>query len=74
MSFRERLMSRKFLVTLLGAVIILLANLNIIPMQDDNAWQLIAILLSYIGIEGAADIAGAWRRGQLPLDELDNSI
>jgi len=70
--FRERLLSRKFLVTLLGAVIILLANLKIIPMQDENAWQLIAILLSYLGVEGAVDLAGAWRRGNISIsDEFD---
>jgi uncharacterized membrane protein len=65
-SFKERLTSRKFLITLLGAVVMLFSNLGVIPLNDNNAWQLIAILLSYLGIEGAADIASAWRRGQLP--------
>lgn len=63
--FLARLTSRKFLVTVLGAVIILLSGLDVIPLADDNAWQLIAILLTYVGIEGAADLVSRWRQGQL---------
>ena len=68
-SFYERLTSRKFLITLLGAVVVLLSNLGVIPLNDNNAWQLIAILLSYLGVEGAADVASAWRHGQIPKPE-----
>ncbi|MBI1729825.1 hypothetical protein HYR53_04320 [Candidatus Acetothermia bacterium] len=68
-SFKNRLTSRKFLITLMGALVVLLSNSGVILLDDNNAWQLIAILLSYLGIEGAADVASAWRRGQLPQAE-----
>ena len=69
----ERFTSRKFLVTLLGAVVVLLASLGIVPIEDDNAWQLIAILMGYAGIEGAADLAGRWRQGQIPLERDEST-
>lgn len=53
----------------MGALVVLLSNSGVILLDDNNAWQLIAILLSYLGIEGAADVASAWRRGQLPQAE-----
>jgi len=70
-SLKERLTSRKFLLTVLGAVIILLASLGIVPIEDDNAWQLIAILMGYAGIEGASDLVGRWRQGRIPITSED---
>jgi hypothetical protein len=67
----ERLTSRKFLLALGGAVTILLANLGLIPLEDDGAWHLIAIIMGHAGIEGASDLVFAWRKGHL-LDFLDD--
>ena len=67
-SLFERMSSRKFLMSAFGAVLILASSLEIIPLDDDSAWQLISILMGYVGIEGATDLVGAWRRGRIPLE------
>lgn len=57
----ERFTSRKFLLSLIGLIIVTLASAGAIPLSDDNLWQLITIILGYIGVEGAADITRSWR-------------
>lgn len=57
----EKLKSRKFILAVVSAVIILLKGLNVINLDDDSVWQLIIIVLGWIGVEGAADVIRALR-------------
>lgn len=58
----ERLTSRKFLLTVAGCFIVLLKGLGVIAIEDDNLWQLLAAVLGFVGVEGAADIVGRWKQ------------
>jgi hypothetical protein len=53
----ERFMSRKLLVWVATTVLLVVDKL------DGEQW--VAIALIYIGTQGAADIATAWKSGQL---------
>ena len=53
----ERLMSRKLLVWL--------STTSLLLAEYVNSEQWVAISLAYIGSQGLADIATAWKSGQL---------
>ena len=55
--YLERFMSRKLLVWISTTAILL--------REDFNSKQWVAIALAYIGSQGIADIAVAWKSGQL---------
>jgi uncharacterized membrane protein (Fun14 family) len=61
-SLGEKLKSRKFILTVVGMVIVLLASLGVIDVNDEKLWQLITIILGYVGVEGAADVVRSWKQ------------
>jgi len=65
MDFVDRLKSRKFLLSLLGVFFVLLKAAGVIDPTDDNLWQLIAIVLGYVGVEGSVDLVARWRDAKL---------
>lgn len=71
--FKQRLTSRKFLLTLAGSVAILLKIVGVLPADNTELWQLIAALMGYIGIEGAKDLVSAWRQGNLTPEDNEAS-
>lgn len=65
--------SRKFIISLVGLVIVTLsaslASTGDIVISDDNLWQVIALILGYLGVEGAADIVRSWREAAIKESE-----
>jgi len=64
---KERFTSRKFLLTVAGCFIILLKALGVISLEDEAIWQLITIILGFLGVEGARDIVATWREGRVEM-------
>jgi hypothetical protein len=58
----DKLKSRKFLLALASALVILLKGLGVVDFRDDAVWQLIAIVLGWIGVEGVVDFVRALRQ------------
>ncbi len=62
--------SRKFLLAVGGALVVILNEVMGWKIPEDTIWQMIIVLGSFIGIEGAADIVS--RAKELPWDDEDD--
>lgn len=54
--FADSLLTRKFLLALVGAVVVFGNAFWNWGISDDQAWQILTPVLAFIGVEGAADL------------------
>lgn len=57
--FLQRLTSRKFLLALVGAIVVFGNGLWDWGLEAEQVWQILVPLLAFIGVEGARDIRKA---------------
>ena len=54
--FADSLLTRKFLLALVGAVVVFGNAFWNWGISDDQVWQILTPVLAFIGVEGAADL------------------
>lgn len=64
-----KLLSRKFLLALCGSVVVLLKGLGVLNLDDESLWQMVTLILGWIGVEGAADVVRHWRTLSVEVDD-----
>lgn len=62
--FKARLTSRKFLIAVAVAVIAIVNNAFALGISEATMGTVTQVASFFIGAEGAADVARAWKAGQ----------
>lgn len=55
-TFKESLLSRKFLLAIVGALVVFANAMWGWGLSEEQVWSVLAPILTYIGVEGIADI------------------
>lgn len=55
-SFKRSLLSRKFLLATVSAIVVFCNAMFGWGLTDDQVWAILAPVLTYIGVEGVADV------------------
>lgn len=58
MGFGQRLLSRKFLLSIFGVILQLCNYVFELGIPEETFWGIITFILGFVVVEGAADVVG----------------
>lgn len=69
----QRFLSRKFLLALVASAVVFANSLWDLGLTSEQVWQILTPLLTFIGVEGAADYTERRAEAEVKIVEAENT-